>query len=92
MNVKYKPSFHRAIKKITDGELQKGIAEAINSVKNAKTVPDIPNLRKMIGYKISYRIRIGNYRIGITIKKDLVTFAEFADRKNFYKFFPKKGQ
>jgi mRNA interferase RelE/StbE len=93
MNTDFNPSFRRAIKKITDGKLQKMIAQAIISVENAKTVNDIPHIKKLESKKnIHYRIRVGNYRIGIIIESDMVTFLDFGDRKYLYNYFPKKNE
>jgi len=51
---------------------------------------DIPNLKKLNGYMVYYRIKVGEYRIGITIVGDMVTFVKCFPRKDFYKHFPKK--
>ena len=90
MNTDFKPHFLRAIKKITDDLLLRVIEQTICSVEEAKTVKDIPELRKLKGYKngIYYRIKLGDYRIGVTIENDLVTFVVFRHRKDIYKFFP----
>lgn len=90
MNIFYKPSFYRSIKKITDPSVKNNIKEAILSVKQAKTLKVIPELRKLKGYKkdIYYRIKVDTYRIGITIEKNNVIFHKCLSRKDFYKFFP----
>jgi len=90
MNINKKPSFFRQIKKITDPALMAQLEQAILSVINAQSPKDIPELKKMKGYKsgIFYRIKIGNYRIGVTIENDTITFVAFGRRKDFYKFFP----
>ena len=90
MNTDFKPRFLRAIKKITDVLLLEVIEQVICSVEEAKTVKDIPELKKLKGYKegIYYRIKLGDYRIGVTIENDLVTFVVFRHRKDIYKSFP----
>ena len=67
-----------------------GIDHAVLTVKKALTMRDIPNLQKMRGCRkgIYYRIRAGDYRIGITVEGDLVTFARCLPRKDFYRHFP----
>ena len=42
----------------------------------------------MEGYSIYYRIRIGNYRIGLQIENELVYFVAFDHRKDIYRNFP----
>ena len=88
MNTRFKPLFFRHLKKITDKALKEEVAQAIQSVEKAGEKKDIPGLKKLKGYKIYYRIKVGNYRIGVTIEDDTVTFVAFMPRKDVYKFFP----
>jgi len=80
--------FDKILEKITNVTLLEKIEEAIKSVENAVMKKDIPKLKKLKGYKIHYRIRVGRYRIGITIENDLVTFFTCLPRKEFYRRFP----
>ena len=47
-------------------------------------------VEKMTGYKDKYKIRIGEFRMGLTIdsKISLITFERVADRKDIYRVFP----
>lgn len=47
-------------------------------------------LQKMKGYVDKYKIRVGDYRIGITIEKEtqLLICERLAHRKEIYRFFP----
>ena len=90
MNVSYRPSFRRSIKKIIDPALKEQVVQVVLSVKKAQTTSDIPELKKLKGYKkgIFYRITVGDHRIGVTIEDNMVTFFAFMHRKDIYKFFP----
>ncbi|TVR44120.1 MAG: hypothetical protein EA394_00490 [Bacteroidia bacterium] len=59
----------------------------VKSIANAESLDDIPNLKEIKGFKFAYRIRTGDYRIGIVIKNYLVVFVAFAHRKDMYKKF-----
>ena len=48
----------------------------------------IPNLKKMKGYSQFYRIRLGNYRAGLNIEGDTITFERILHRKDIYKYYP----
>ncbi len=61
---------------------------AIDLIEEAIFMSDIKGLKKLKGFKDAYRIRIGDYRLGIFINKDTVQFARFAHRKDIYKLFP----
>ena len=45
---------------------------------------------QMRGYQNKYKVRIGNYRIGITIEKNnkLIICQRIAHRKDIYRVFP----
>ena len=90
MNTDFKKSFLNDVKKITEQSFKLEIEQAIISVENARTKKDIPNLRKLKGNKkgIYYRIKTGNYRIGVAIENNIVTFVVCMHRKDIYKFFP----
>lgn len=47
-------------------------------------------LQKMKGYEDKYKIRVGNYRIGIAVDKETQTLIcqRVAHRKDIYKIFP----
>jgi len=49
---------------------------------------DIPNLKKLKGYKYFYRIRFGNYRAGVKIQNNTLVFERLLHRKDIYKFYP----
>jgi len=83
-----KKSFLHDLKKVANSAIRAGIDRAVSAVIDASDIHDIPKLKKLKGYRIHYRIRVGNYRIGITIDGDLVTFIRCLPRKDFYKFFP----
>jgi mRNA interferase RelE/StbE len=51
---------------------------------------DLGYLQKMQGYDDKYKIRVGNYRIGITVDKETQTLIcqRVAHRKDIYRIFP----
>ena len=89
MNVADPPkAFFRDLKKVKDHALKEAVEQIIETVAKAQSKKDISELKKLKGYKIHYRIKIGTHRIGITIVGDIVTFCRFLPRKDFYKYFP----
>jgi len=51
---------------------------------------DLGIVEKMQGYPDKYKIRIGNYRIGLTIDKEnsTITCDRIAHRRDIYRIFP----
>lgn len=88
MNVIFRKSFVRDLKRIEDQTVLARVAEAIEQLEAAANLQEISNLKKMSGTENYYRLRIGNYRIGVTVEKDLVEFVRCLHRRDLYRFFP----
>lgn len=86
MNVEAKRSFDRDLKRISDRELRGRIAAAIDDVKQADSPMSIPGIKPLGGPY--YRIRVGNYRLGIRIDGETVLFVRCLHRREIYRDFP----
>jgi mRNA interferase RelE/StbE len=80
MKYDYENSYLRDAKKLPES-LREPLQNVILSVK------DVPNLKKLSGYKNVYRIRVGEYRIGLYVEEDTVVFTRILPRKEIYRFF-----
>jgi len=88
VNVKFQASFSRDVKKIEDKGTRKQIQAAVEQVEQAPTLQDITHLKKLEGYGNAYRIKVGEYRIGLWIENDVVIFIRCLPRKDIYRKFP----
>lgn len=88
MNVEFKKSFLKDLKKIKPKSQQNLIAECIARVEAANNLSQIKNIKKLSGFDAYYRIRVGDYRIGIKIENKTVFFVVCDHRKDIYKGFP----
>jgi mRNA interferase RelE/StbE len=88
VKVGYEASFGKDLRKIQDKSLSQKIKIAINEVKDAKDIRYINSLKKLKGYETFYRIKIGDYRIGIEIVENEIIFTRFLYRRDIYRFFP----
>ena len=88
MNVQFRASFSKDLRSIKNKNLLGRIRETIEYIEKAKKLSDIANLKKLKGGSIYYRIRVGEYRIGLTIEDDTVVFVRFLNRKEIYRYFP----
>ena len=50
-------------------------------------IPRPPGVQKLHGSE-SYRIRVGDYRVGFVFEHGAVTFVRCLDRKEIYRYFP----
>jgi mRNA interferase RelE/StbE len=54
----------------------------------AKSLRDINGAEKMHGYKYYYKIRFGEYRVGLQIIGNTITLERVLHRKEIYRHFP----
>ena len=60
MKIKFESKFSKDLRKIKDQKLLSQIKVVINECKLAQTLDDIKTLKKLKGYQIFYRIKIGD--------------------------------
>ena len=88
MRVKFLSKFGSDLDKIKNTSLRKRVYRVIEETESAATISELRNIKKLKGDKISYRIRIGDYRVGIYFESNVVEFARIVHRKDIYKVFP----
>lgn len=88
MQVTFRSSFLRDLKKIKDQRLLDRIAQAIESVEQATDLQNLSDLKKLSGFHDFYRIRVGDYRLGIALADGAIEFVRCLPRKEMYRYFP----
>jgi mRNA interferase RelE/StbE len=88
MNVQFESRFEKDLKLIKDRSLLGKLKQIILTCKQAESFVELNNLKKMQGYDNFYRIRLGDYRVGIEFFENEIIFVRFLHRKDIYKFFP----
>ncbi len=88
MIVEFGKSFEKQLDKIVDTHFKAKITEAVKSVMQSQKITEVPGIKKLKGYKTAYRIRTGDYRIGIIFENKTVYFIALYHRKEIYKYFP----
>ena len=87
MNVEYSKDFEKSVKKLS-GKMLDSIRRVIAEVKNAESIKEITDCKKLVGYRNVYRIRIGDYRAFFTfhveIVNDTVCFRYLVSRGEAY--------
>ena len=88
MKVNFKKSFTKDLKKVKDQELLQQVKAAIEEIEQAPNLQAVSNLKQLKGGSDYFRIRIGDYRIGLKLEGDTVIFVRFLHRKEIYRYFP----
>ncbi len=87
MQVKFETKFAKYLRAIRDQKLLNKVKEIIEDCKSVNTPLEINHIKKMQGYDSFYRIRLGEYRIGLEIINDEITIPAFYIEKMFINIF-----
>lgn len=79
--------FRKQLTKLPKND-QIAVMDVLDSLDEAETFADIPNMKAMQGYKNYFRIRVGNWRIGLFWDGELFQIQDVGKRGDFYKRFP----
>ncbi|MBC6471904.1 MAG: type II toxin-antitoxin system RelE/ParE family toxin [Hormoscilla sp. GM102CHS1] len=88
MNVEFRKNFQKDLLKIIDAQLYERIQEIIEQVERSENLSEVSNVKKLKGEADCYRIRVGDYRIGIKVNDGVVSFVRILHRKEIYRSFP----
>jgi mRNA interferase RelE/StbE len=89
MILEFDKSFDKSLDKLKDKSLFPKIEKVISILEKASSLNDLASIKKLSGYKVYYRYRLGDYRLGIEqISKSTIRLIIIAHRKDVYNVFP----
>lgn len=88
MKAEFRRSFIKDLERVRDPSLKQRVRETIELIERAESPQEMGDVRKLRGSDRYYRIRIGNYRLGLIVEDDTVVFVRFLHRKDIYRHFP----
>ena len=71
MKVEFSKSFIKSVRKLS-GKEKASIGRTVNEVIEARSIEDITDCIRLVGYHSVYRIRIGGYRAFFTFHVEIV--------------------
>ena len=89
MEVQYRQAFLKDLKQLKSSTAYERIYEiAFTTLAAINTLEELSDIKAMKGYSDRYRIRIGDYRIGIEVNGDVIEVMRVLHRREFYRYFP----
>jgi mRNA interferase RelE/StbE len=88
MNVQFRASFERDLRAIRDKTVLARVRATIVSVESAGSLAEVGNVKRLRGGAHCYRIRVGDYRIGLTVTGEEAVFVRVLHRRDLYRYFP----
>ena len=88
MNAVFLKSFLTDVRKLKNNTLRRSVAGAITNVEASSSILEVKSCKRLSGHTDMYRIRLGDYRIGIKVAGVTVIFVRCLHRREVYRFFP----
>jgi mRNA interferase RelE/StbE len=90
MQVFFEPAFIKDLQALEPDIRRRVEGFCLEIVPAAKDIRDCfeCDLKRMVGRKNHYRVRIGDYRIGFKIDNGIIVFVRVLHRKEMYRHFP----
>jgi mRNA interferase RelE/StbE len=88
MKIKFRKKFLKELAKLPN-PYQTNIEEFVFDVlPSHNSLNEVGKIEKMTGYKNCFKVRFGNYRVGIKKVDNTIVIETVKHRKKIYQFFP----
>ncbi|TVP76189.1 MAG: type II toxin-antitoxin system RelE/ParE family toxin [Puniceicoccaceae bacterium] len=88
MEVEYHKSFERDLRRVRDRNLLARVETLLVELVGSESMDPIPNVKVMKGHPDYFRIRIGDYRLGLKRIDGSVKIIRFLSRGDIYRKLP----
>ena len=88
MEVEYRISFTRDLRRIRSAQIRQRVLRKVEELESAPTIGDVSGTGRLTADGRYYRIRIGDYRLGITVEGEVAVLVRFLHRREIYRAFP----
>ena len=89
MDILYGKRFSKDLDLIrNEPKIRKRLLELIKKIKETNTLTDLKDVKKIEGYSDYFRIKLGDYRLGIKLGQNRIELIRFLHRKEIYRRFP----
>jgi len=85
---RFKESFAKDLRRLREQAILRRIRDAIEAVEHADSLAEVSQIKKLSGAGSYYRIRVGEYRIGLIVEGEAVVFVRVLHRREIYRYFP----
>jgi mRNA interferase RelE/StbE len=88
VKTRFRSSFATDLAAISGASVLRRIKRVIEQVEQASTLRQVPNVKRLDAKGKYYRIRVGDYRVGLVFEHGTVAFVRCLNRKEIYRHFP----
>jgi mRNA interferase RelE/StbE len=86
--VRFAESFTKDLRHLREPATIRRVRETIEHLEGAEALTQVPHVKKLSGKGPYFRLRVGDYRIGMRVEGQAVTLMRLLHRREIYRFFP----
>jgi len=88
VRIAFKRTFLKDVEALGAAVTRSRIRGVILQVESASGLHEIQGIKRLKGGEDCYRIRVGDYRLGLIIRDETVIFVRCLHRRDVYRYFP----
>jgi mRNA interferase RelE/StbE len=88
VNVEYRKRFLKELAKIPSVERKQIEQFVFDELPSLELIAKSGKIERMKGYPSCYKVRFGDYRIGLRLEGNTIVFERVLHRKDIYRYFP----
>ncbi|MBC7476206.1 MAG: type II toxin-antitoxin system RelE/ParE family toxin [Candidatus Sericytochromatia bacterium] len=88
MNTNFNKKFFKDLSNVPSKERERIEEFVFNELTCYNSIQEVGKVEKLKGYDNYYKIRFGNYRVGLKYENNFVTLERVLHRREIYKLFP----
>ena len=88
MELEFTSSFTRDLRRLRNRELRARVERVIREVERAESIEAVAGAVRLRGPGAFYRIRIGDYRLALSVEGSTAIVTRFLHRRDIYRYFP----
>ena len=88
MKVEFLAKFSKDVESLTKKSDKTNLILIIEQIEKAENLSEISKIKKLVGHKSAYRVRMNDFRIGFFYEDQKIILARIIHRKDIYKLFP----
>ncbi len=87
MKVQYRQTFLKDLKRLKNQPVYQDVYDLVfTTLPQVKTLREVPGVKALKGKR--YRVRLGDYRVGLEVDGDDAQVMRVLHRREFYRYFP----
>ena len=88
MEIRRERRFARDLRRVRSDQIQRRVRRKLEEMEAAPSLAQVRGVKKIADSENHYRVRVGDYRIGLEMDGEIAILQRFGARDGFYRGFP----